>query len=91
MLITFFAQKKIEEKGFMDELEKNYGIYMEVDNFIKEMRQKLDEVKSYGKLFEYIGSKFGKNKTDEELINEAFEKAYLKRYINDNNIYNYED
>ena len=91
LLITFFAQKKIEEKGFMDELEKNYGIYMEVDNFIKEMRQKLDEVKSYGKLFEYIGSEFGKNKTDEELINEAFEKAYLKRYINDNNIYNYED
>ena len=64
---------------------------MEVDNFIKEMRQKLDEVKSYGKLFEYIGSEFGKNKTDEELINEAFEKAYLKRYINDSNIYNYED
>jgi len=91
LLITFFAQKKIEEKGFMDELEKNYGIYMEVDNFIKEMRQKLDEVKSYGKLFEYIGSEFGKNKTDEELINEAFEKAYLKKYINDNNIYNYED
>ena len=91
LLITFFAQKKIEEKGFMNVLEKNYGIYLEVDNFIKEMRQKLDEVRSYRQLFDYIGCEFGKNKTDEELIKEAFEKAYLKRYINDSNIYNYED
>ena len=52
------------------------------------MRQKLNEVKTYGQLFEYIGSDFGKNKTDEELIKEAFEKAKLKRYISDNNINN---
>ena len=86
LLITFFAQKKIEEKGFINELEKNYGIYIEVDNFIKEMRQKLNEVQSYGKLFEYIGSEFGKNKTDQELIKKAFEKAKLKGYIRDENI-----
>ena len=88
LLITFFAQKKIVEKGFLNELENNYGIYLEVDNFIKEMRQKLNEVKTYGQLFEYIGSDFGKNKTDEELIKEAYEKAKLKRYISDNNINN---
>jgi len=88
LLITFFAQKKIEEKGFMNELEKNYGIYLEVDNFIKEMRQKLNEIQSYGKLFEYIGSEFGKNKTDQELIRGAFETAKLKGYIRDNNINN---
>ena len=89
LLITFFAQKKIAEKGFINELEKNYGIYLEVDNFIKEMRQKLDEVKTYGQLFEYIGSDFGKNKTDEEIIKMAFKKAKLKKYIRDNNINNY--
>ena len=88
LLITFFAQKKIEEKGFMNELEKNYGIYLEVDSFIKEMRQKLNEIQSYGKLFEYIGSEFGKNKTDQELIRGAFETAKLKGYIRDNNINN---
>ena len=88
LLITFFAQKKIVEKGFLNELEKNYGIYLEVDNFIKEMRQKLDEVKTYGQLFEYIGSDFGKNKTDEEIIKMAFDKAKLKGYIRDNNINN---
>mgnify|MGYP006988856739 CR=1 FL=1 len=85
LLITFFAQKKIEEKGFMDELEKNYGIYLDVDNFIKEMRQKLDEVKSYAQLFEYIGSEFGKNKTNEELIKEAFEK--LADFFIDKGVY----
>ena len=88
LLITFFAQKKIVEKGFLNELENNYGIYLEVDNFIKEMRQKLNEVRTYRQLFEYIWSDFGKNKTDEELIKEAFEKAKLKRYISDNNINN---
>ena len=88
LLITFFAQKKIVEKGFLNELENNYGIYMDVENFIKEMRQKLDEVKTYGQLFEYIGSDFGKNKTDEELIKGAFEKAKLKGYIRDNNLNN---
>ena len=88
LLITFFAQKKIEEKGFINELEKNYGIYLEVDNFIKEMRQKLNEVQTYGQLFEYIGSEFGKNKTDKELLKKAFEKAKLKGYIRDNNLNN---
>ena len=86
LLITFFAQKKIEEKGFLNELEKNYGIYLEVDNFIKEMRQKLNEVQTYGQLFEYIGSEFGRNKTDQDLLKKAFEKAKLKGYIRDNNI-----
>jgi hypothetical protein len=88
LLITFFAQKKIEEKGFINELEKNYGIYLEVDNFIKEMRQKLNEVQTYGQLFEYIGSEFGRNKTDKELLKKAFEKAKLKGYIRDNNLNN---
>ena len=88
LLITFFAQIKIEEKGFINELEKNYGIYLEVDNFIKEMRQKLNEVQTYGQLFEYIGSEFGKNKTDKELLKKAFEKAKLKGYIRDNNLNN---
>ena len=86
LLITFFAQKKMEEKGFLNELEKNYGIYLEVDNSIKEMRQKLNDIQTYGQLFEYIGSEFGRNKTDQELLKKAFEKAKLKGYIRDNNI-----
>ena len=65
----------------MEELEKNYGIYLDVDNFIKDMKQKLNEIKSYKQLFEYIGNEFGKNKSDIEIIREAYEKAKLKKYI----------
>ena len=81
LLITFIAKKKIEEKGFMEKLEKNYGIYLDVDDFIKEMKEKLNEIKSYKQLFEYIGGEFGKNKNDLELIREAYEKAKLKKYV----------
>ena len=81
LLITFFTQKKIEEKGFIEKLEKNYGIFLEVDNFIKEMKKKLTEVKSYKQLFEYVESEFGKNKTDIEIIKMAYKNAKLKSYI----------
>ena len=30
LIITFFAQKKVEEKGFLENLEKNYSIYLDV-------------------------------------------------------------
>ena len=81
LLITFFTQKKIEEKGFIEKLEKNYGIFLEVDNFIKEMKKKLTEVKSYKQLFEYVESEFGKNKTDIEIIKMAYKNAKWKSYI----------
>ena len=87
LLITFFAQKKIEQKGFMEKLEKNYGIYLDVDNFIEEMKQKLDEVKSYRQLFEYIGSEFGRNQNDIELIQKSYKMAKLKRYIKNYDTY----
>ena len=85
LLITFFAQKKIEEKGFMEELEKNYGIYLDVDNFIIEMNKKLEEIKTYKDLYAYIGSDFGKDKTDMKLIIEAYDKAKEKGYIKPSN------
>ena len=81
LIITFFAQKKIEEEGFMEELEKNYGVYLDVDNFIKDMKQKLKEINNYKDLFEYIGSEFGRDKDDFELIIESYGKAKKKGYI----------
>ena len=87
LLITFFAQKKIEEKGFLEQLEKNYGVYLDVDNFIKEMNQKISEIKTYKALFEYVGADFikeekYKNKDDLELIIDSYQKALDKKYIN---------
>ena len=81
LIITFFAQKKIEEKGFMEELEKNYGIYLEVDKFIEEMNNKLKEIKSFQEMFKYIGSEFGSDKNDLEILIEGYERAKQKNYI----------
>lgn len=86
LIITFFAQKKTEEKGFLEELEKNYGIYLDVDNFIKEMNQKLKEIDNFKKMFEYIGSEFGSNMDDLKIIIEGYQRAKEKGYIRrDNN------
>ena len=80
-IISSFAQKKIEEPGFMEELEKNYGVYIDVDNFIKDMKQKLEEIKTYKDFYKYVGTDYGNEKTEKELIIEAYKKAKEKGYI----------
>ena len=81
LIITFLTQKKIENKEFMKELGDNYGIYLEVDSFIKEMNQKLKEIKSLSEMYEFIGSEFGEDLTDLEIIINSYKKARLKGYI----------
>jgi ubiquitin-protein ligase len=88
LFITFFAQKKIEEEGFLDNLEKNYGVYLDVDNFIQEMNQKSSEIKSFQALMEYVGADFikdekgnNKYKDDLELIIDMYRKALQKKYF----------
>ena len=85
LIITFFAQKKIEENNFLENLEKNYGVYVEIDDFVKEMKQKLKEIKSIKQLYEYIGSDFGKDKSELELIIEGYKRAKQKGYIREKN------
>ena len=80
-IITFFTAKKIENKEFMKELEDNYGIYLDVDTFIKEMNQKLNEIKSFKKMYEYIGSDFGKDEDDLNIVIKSYERAKMKGYI----------
>ena len=85
LLITFSVLKKLEEKGFMEELAKNYGIYLGVDAFLEEIKQKLKEVKSFKSLYEFIGTELGQDKTEMDLIVESYEKAKKRRYIRDPN------
>ena len=85
LLITFLVLNKLGEEGFMDELEKNYGIYVDVDAFFLEMKKKLKEIKSYKELYEFIKVDLGKDKTELEIIVDAYEKAKQKRYIRDPN------
>ena len=92
LLITFLVLNKLGETGFLEQLEKNYGIYLEVDAFFLDMKQKLKEIKSYKELYEFIKVDLGKDKTELELIVDAYEKAKQKRYIrdpNDNNQVNH--
>ena len=85
LLITFLVLNKLGETGFLEQLEKNYGIYLEVDAFFLDMKQKLKEIKSYKELYEFIKVDLGKDKTELELIVDAYEKAKQKRYIRDPN------
>ena len=82
LLIIFLIYKKINEKGFIEELENNFGIFMEPDNFIKLMKQKMDEIRCYKELFEYIGSDIGKNDEIEIFLkgyNKIKKNGYLKQ------------
>ena len=86
LIITFLVFKKINEKGFMEELVNNYGVFLDTDNFIKLMKQKIDEIKSYKQLFEFIGSDFGKNDDEIEILLKAYKKAKAKGYLKQLNI-----
>ena len=81
LLTTFFALKKMEEMGFMDELENSYGIYLNIDQFIEELKVKLGEIKSFKSLYEFIGTEFGKDKTELQLLIDGYVKAKSKGYI----------
>jgi ubiquitin-protein ligase len=83
LLITFFAQKKIEEKDFLENLEKNYGVYLGIDDFLKDMKEKLKEIKSFKELYKYIGSDFAQDKDGLELLIEGYKRAKEKGYIKD--------
>ena len=85
LLITFFAFKKMEEEGFMEELKDNYGIYLKVDEFVDQLKLKLNEIKTYKSLYEYIGYESGKDKSELELIVQGYERAKAMRYIRDPN------
>ena len=85
LLITFLVLNKLGEQGFMDELEKNYGIYLEVDAFFLDMKKKLKDIKSYKELYEFIKVDLGKDKTELEIIVDDYKKAKEKRYIRDPN------
>ena len=78
LIITFLVLNKLRERGFMEELEKNYGIYVEVDDFFLNMKQKLKEIKGYKELYDFIKVDLGKDKTELEIIIDAYEKAKRK-------------
>ena len=92
LIITFLVLNKLGESGFMEQLEKNYGIYVDIDGFFLNMKQKLKEIKNYKELYNFIKVDLGKDKNEVEMIIYAYEKAKRKGYIkapNENNRINY--
>lgn len=92
LIITFLVLNKLGERGFMDQLEKNYGIYVDIDGFFLNMKQKLKEIRNYKELYDFIEVDLGKDKNEVEMIIDAYEKAKRKGYIkapNENNRINY--
>ena len=45
------------------------------------MDQKLKDIKNYSQLFNFIGSDFGKNMTDLDILIHCYKKAKEKKYI----------
>ena len=94
LLITFMTKKKMDEKNFIDELKKNYGVFLEVESFIKDMKKKLNEIKSYKSLYEYINCNILNDKSEMEYFIESYKKAKDKSYIKEhkyNSSYNNEN
>lgn len=81
LIIICYMDKIIKEKGFYEELEQNYGIYLNVNNLIKEIKKKVNEVESYAQMLEYVKSPYGKDQTDIEIIRNAYNNAKWKKYI----------
>ena len=52
---------------------------------MKQLKQKLNEINSYKKLHEYVGVELEQEKTELDIVVEAYERAKRKRYIRDPN------
>ena len=69
----------------MEKLEKYYGACVDIDNIKKEIEAKLNEIKTYKQLFEYLGNELGKNEDDIDIIKNSYEKAKKKGLLENNN------
>ena len=80
-LISFLARKKIKTPGFMEELEKNYGVLLNCSDFMKEIKTTIEEVKSYKELYKFIDCDIIGNQTEYDYIIKKYKIAKKKRYI----------
>ena len=82
LLITTMAQKKMNEKGFMTELENNYGVYMDIENYMKEINQKIKDIQCYKDLFDFMQADIVFKDEDEyQTIIKSYQRAKQKKYI----------
>ena len=80
-LISFLARKKIKTPGFMEELEKNYGVLLNCSDFMKEIKTTIENVKSYKELYKFIDCDLIGYLNEYEYIIRKYQIAKKKRYI----------
>ena len=80
-LISFLARKKIKTPGFMEELEKNYGVLLNCSDFMKENKTTIDTVNSYTELYKFIECDIIGEQSEYDYIIKKYQIARLKRYI----------
>ena len=81
LIISYLARKKIKTKGFLEELERNYGVLLNVSDFIKEIQINLKEINSYKKLFEFVNCDLIKKLSEFDFIIKTYDLAKKKGYI----------
>ena len=84
LIAIFLIHKKIKEKNFLENLEKNYGVYLEAENFIMELKDKLSEIQTFKAFFDFIGvekDRLDKYRDDFELLIEMYQLAIEKGLI----------
>ena len=80
-LISFLARKKIKTPGFMEELEKNYGVLLNCSDFMKEIKTTIDTINSYTELYKFIECDIIGEQSEYDYIIKKYQIARLKRYI----------
>ena len=84
LIITWIAKNKINDKNFLEKLEKNYGVLLneDVKEIMNEIKIKLKEINSYSKLFEFIGcTLLNDNYKEIDLYKICYKKAIEKGYF----------
>ena len=82
LIITFFAQNQINRKGFMEEIENNYGIYLNAEYFINKLKEDIfPMIEDYKQLFKYVKSGFDEEDSSLDIFIKGYKKARQMGYI----------
>ena len=81
LLISYLARQKIKSKGFMEELERNYGVLLNCSEFMKEIKNTIESVNSYTDLYKFINCDLIGDTDEYDYIIKKYEIAKKKRYI----------
>ena len=88
LIISYLARKKIKTPGFMEELEKNYGVLLNCHEFMKEIKSTIESINSYADLYKFVNCDLIGDQTEYDFIIRKYfiakKKRYIKSYYNRN-------